>query len=125
MINFSDSYRRTYMPASYHIAQEIQKYNIPDYRPRQTQYVISDIRLFKETHYTLIGSKTPSKKFVPSNGCDEIVALRLAKRRIQHGRTSRGSYVLTIHLKHMHDRQATDRLLRLFSFISSDTPGLF
>ncbi|KAJ7714933.1 hypothetical protein B0H14DRAFT_3522854 [Mycena olivaceomarginata] len=26
-------YRRTYMPASYHIAQELQKYNIPDYRP--------------------------------------------------------------------------------------------
>ena len=41
MVNFlSYSYRRTYMPASYHIAQEIQKYNIPDYRPRQTQYVI-------------------------------------------------------------------------------------
>ena len=34
------SYKRTYMPASYHIAQEIQKYNIPDYRPRQEQYVL-------------------------------------------------------------------------------------
>lgn len=33
------SYRRTYMPETYHIAQEIQKYNIPDYRPRQEQYV--------------------------------------------------------------------------------------
>jgi len=31
-------YRRTYLPASYHIAQEVQKYNIPDYRPRQTQF---------------------------------------------------------------------------------------
>ncbi|KZV75965.1 aminophospholipid-transporting P-type ATPase [Peniophora sp. CONT] len=31
-------YKRTYMPASYHIAQEIQKYNIPDYRPRQEQF---------------------------------------------------------------------------------------
>ncbi|THH02278.1 hypothetical protein EW026_g541 [Hermanssonia centrifuga] len=30
-------YRRTYMPETYHIAQEIQKYNIPDYRPRQEQ----------------------------------------------------------------------------------------
>lgn len=28
------------MPASYHIAQEIQKYNIPDYRPRQEQYAL-------------------------------------------------------------------------------------
>ncbi|KAI8919781.1 hypothetical protein BC831DRAFT_479981 [Entophlyctis helioformis] len=27
-------YKRTYDPRSYHIAQEIQKYNIPDYRPR-------------------------------------------------------------------------------------------
>ncbi|KAA1470665.1 calcium transporting ATPase [Dentipellis sp. KUC8613] len=31
-------YKRTYAPASYHIAQEIQKYNIPDYRPRQEQF---------------------------------------------------------------------------------------
>lgn len=28
------------MPETYHIAQEIQKYNIPDYRPRQEQYVL-------------------------------------------------------------------------------------
>ncbi|KZT04791.1 phospholipid-translocating P-type ATPase [Laetiporus sulphureus 93-53] len=31
-------YRRTYNPQTYHIAQEIQKYNIPDYRPRQEQF---------------------------------------------------------------------------------------
>ncbi|KAJ3733837.1 calcium transporting ATPase [Lentinula guzmanii] len=31
-------YKRTYMPSSYHIAQELQKYNIPDYRPRQEQF---------------------------------------------------------------------------------------
>ncbi|KAF9073498.1 calcium transporting ATPase [Rhodocollybia butyracea] len=31
-------YRRTYIPSSYHIAQELQKYNIPDYRPRQEQF---------------------------------------------------------------------------------------
>lgn len=28
------------MPDSYHIAQELQKYNIPDYRPRQEQCVL-------------------------------------------------------------------------------------
>jgi phospholipid-transporting ATPase len=28
------------MPSSYHIAQELEKYNIPDYRPRQEQFVI-------------------------------------------------------------------------------------
>lgn len=32
------SYRRTYQPLPYHIAQELQKYNIPDYRPRQEQF---------------------------------------------------------------------------------------
>ncbi|KAF8973169.1 calcium transporting ATPase [Flammula alnicola] len=31
-------YRRTYTPSSYHIVQELQKYNIPDYRPRQEQF---------------------------------------------------------------------------------------
>lgn len=31
------------MPETYHIAQEIQKYNIPDYRPRQEQYVSDTI----------------------------------------------------------------------------------
>ena len=31
-------YRRTYDPRSYHVAQEVQKYNIPDYRPRQAQF---------------------------------------------------------------------------------------
>ncbi|KAH9942242.1 phospholipid-translocating P-type ATPase [Epithele typhae] len=31
-------YKRTYLPETYHIAQEIQKYNIPDYRPRQEQF---------------------------------------------------------------------------------------
>ncbi|KAG9311983.1 hypothetical protein JVU11DRAFT_7253 [Chiua virens] len=31
-------YRRTYAPRSYHVAQELQKYNIPDYRPRQEQF---------------------------------------------------------------------------------------
>lgn len=40
------SYRRTYMPSSYHIAQELQKYNIPDYRPRQEQCVKRALSLF-------------------------------------------------------------------------------
>src|SRR5712671_5238186 len=97
------------MPASYHIAQEIQKYNIPDYRPRQTQYAISytliDVR---DSMWPVLDSRMRSKRFVPSNGCDEIVASRLVRRRIQRDRTSRGSFVLTIHLKHTHDRRAID-----------------
>ncbi|KAF8548890.1 phospholipid-translocating P-type ATPase [Imleria badia] len=31
-------YRRTYAPRAYHVAQEVQKYNVPDYRPRQAQF---------------------------------------------------------------------------------------
>ncbi|KAJ9100062.1 hypothetical protein QFC20_005586 [Naganishia adeliensis] len=31
-------YRRTYLPQSYHIVQEIQKFNLSDYRPRQEQF---------------------------------------------------------------------------------------
>jgi phospholipid-transporting ATPase len=31
------SYKRTYHPAPYHIVQEIQKFNLSDYRPRQEQ----------------------------------------------------------------------------------------
>ncbi|ORX35777.1 putative calcium transporting ATPase [Kockovaella imperatae] len=31
-------FRRTYYPASYHIVQEIQKFNLSDYRPRQEQF---------------------------------------------------------------------------------------
>ncbi|KAJ3217909.1 hypothetical protein HDU67_007060 [Dinochytrium kinnereticum] len=38
MVNFRDFswkyFKRTYRPRSYHIVQEIQKFNIPDYRPR-------------------------------------------------------------------------------------------
>jgi phospholipid-transporting ATPase len=31
-------YRRTYHPLDYHIVQEIQKFNLSDYRPRQEQF---------------------------------------------------------------------------------------
>lgn len=31
-------WKRTYMPESYHIVQEVQKYNLQDYRPRMDQF---------------------------------------------------------------------------------------
>eukprot|EP00842_Homolaphlyctis_polyrhiza_P002796 jgi/Hompol1/3517/HPOL_006581-RA len=34
----TNSYQRTYSPRTYHIIQEIQKYNIPDYRPRMERF---------------------------------------------------------------------------------------
>ena len=98
------------MPASYHIAQEIQKYNIPDYRPRQTQYVICILVMIvlKGLILSFVGFKMPSRKFAPSSGCDEIVALHLARLRILRDRISRGSFVLTTRRKHTHDRQAIE-----------------
>jgi len=32
------SYKRLFQPEPYHIVQEIQKYNLPDYRPRMEQF---------------------------------------------------------------------------------------
>lgn len=34
----SRRYKRLFMPEPYHIVQEIQKYNLPDYRPRMEQF---------------------------------------------------------------------------------------
>ncbi|KIJ30028.1 hypothetical protein M422DRAFT_36734 [Sphaerobolus stellatus SS14] len=42
-------YRRTYQPALYHIAQELQKYNIPDYRPRQEQCKVRAVQRLRRT----------------------------------------------------------------------------
>lgn len=90
------SYKRTYMPASYHIAQEIQKYNIPDYRPRQEQSVHSaPFELRTVSSYPCFlpaDSKKPSRKYALYNVCGGIVGLLSVRRRIPHGRTSRGLY---------------------------------
>lgn len=92
------------MPASYHIAQEIQKYNIPDYRPRQEQYAL----VF---HYRFnvncspsppTDSKRLSRRYARCSVCDETVALHSVRRRTPHGRTSRGSFGHTIRRKHTH-----------------------
>ncbi len=38
LCTLTNSYKRTYKPADYHIVQEIQKFNIADYRPRQEYF---------------------------------------------------------------------------------------
>jgi hypothetical protein len=95
----SHSYRRTYMPRSYHIAQELQKYNIPDYRPRQEQYVPSFAPLHDSLHI-FPGFKKPSRRSALSNACAATVALPLARpkmvsriRRKLSGRTTRPNRV--------------------------------
>ena len=63
-----------------------------------------------------------SKKFALSSGCDEIVALRSARRRILHDRISRGLFVLTTHRKQIHDRQATKDCCPFLRLIPTDVP---
>ncbi|KAI9460827.1 phospholipid-transporting ATPase [Boletus coccyginus] len=44
-------YKQTYDPRSYHVAQEVQKYNVLDYRPRQAQFqkAIKKVRAVQRT----------------------------------------------------------------------------
>ena len=50
------------MPESYHIAQEIQKYNIPDYRPRQEQYVSYHYTFLSDCLHTILRFQKAIKK---------------------------------------------------------------
>src|SRR6266446_6780752 len=81
------SYRRTYMPLSYHIVQELQKYNIPDYRPRQEQYVLVYIPYpFFSSLLYIPGSRKPSKKFGPRSACVAIAVLLSVRPRMRASR---------------------------------------
>ena len=92
------SYRRTYIPASYHIAQELQKYNIPDYRPRQEQYVYRKPILILRAHIILsAGSKRPSRKCVLFRGCDEIAGSLSARPKTAQNKIKRDSFEPTTH----------------------------
>jgi hypothetical protein len=92
------SYRRTYKPASYHIAQELQKYNIPDYRPRQEQYVYrKSIPKLNANVIAPVGSRRPSRKCVLCRGCDEIAGSLSVKPRTAQNKIRQGSFGLTIH----------------------------
>lgn len=92
------SYRRTYIPASYHIAQELQKYNIPDYRPRQEQYAYRKQILILCTHtIPSVGSKRLSRKFVLFKGCDEIAGSLSARPKTARNKIKRDSFGPTTH----------------------------
>lgn len=102
------------MPASYHIAQELQKYNIPDYRPRQEQYVP---RLPARTMRTMtdtllcIDSRKPSRKSARCRGCAATVALHLVRRKRRESKTKRASSEPTIHQKRTPGRQGIEMLM--------------
>lgn len=101
----SYSYRRTYRPLSYHIAQELQKYNIPDYRPRQEQYVFLLSFLNSQFSYLSEDSKKQSRKFAPYNVCDGTVVLHSARQRMLGNKTKPSWFGLTIHPNPMQDRR--------------------
>lgn len=103
-VDLFTSYRRTYMPSSYHIVQELQKYNIPDYRPRQEQsvsFLVLVARYLRKLPY--LGFKRPSRKFGQPNGCDETEVSPLVKLRIRVNKIRRSSYARTTHQRLVHD----------------------
>lgn len=95
------SYRRTYMPSSYHIVQELQKYNIPDYRPRQEQSAIFYyLSMYRDTKFGyVLGSRRRSRKFVPLSACEEIAVSHSARPRTQGNRIKPNSSERTTHQK--------------------------
>ncbi len=103
------SYRRTYMPESYHIAQELQKYNIPDYRPRQEQWVFTFAILFVEVVIDLsTGFGKLSRRYGLFSDCAETVASPSVKRRMLDGKIKLVSSGLTTHPSLMQNHPAID-----------------
>ena len=101
------SYRRTYMPSSYHIAQELQKYNIPDYRPRQEQYVsLLYIYIDLNLYGVSPDSRKLSRKFVQLSVCDGTAALPLVRQRMANRTRPRSSGLMT-HQKRVPDHLVT------------------
>src|SRR6266550_5448314 len=104
------SYRRTYKPLSYHIAQDLQKYNIPDYRPRQEQYVATICCLIIDTD-SLSGSKRQLRRFVPYSGCGGTVGLPSARRKPLENKIRRSSFGPTTRQNQMRVRQDIKAIL--------------
>lgn len=120
------SYRRTYMPLSYHIAQEVQKYNIPDYRPRQEQCVhvshihVVCIRVLTRIHLSfpplIADSRRRSRRSARCSVCGATVGLRSARRKTRRDRSKPGSSARTIRLR-VRGRRGIDWLICPSDFI--------
>jgi hypothetical protein len=68
-----------YYPQTYHHIQEIQKYNIQDYRPRYTTYSFRNLELMANTCIEWNNSKKQFEKCVKSNACASNVAMHFHK----------------------------------------------
>jgi hypothetical protein len=66
------------------------------------------LALATSSSYRLIGSRMPSRKFVPYNVCGGTVVSRSARRRTRHDKTRRASSVHMIQPRHTQDPRATD-----------------
>ena len=110
------SYRRTYRPETYHIAQEIQKYNIPDYRPRQEQYDFSHAVL-SPCLYTFSGSKRRSRKCEPFSVCGGTAVLPFHRQKTPRDKTRRGSLGRMIRQRLAHVHQDTRLPLSTFAIV--------
>jgi magnesium-transporting ATPase (P-type) len=67
--------KRMYYPQTYHHIQEIQKYNIQDYRPRYVSTLPLSYHALNTNHTTAwSNSKRPSAKSAKSSACENSVA---------------------------------------------------
>jgi phospholipid-transporting ATPase len=84
------SAKRMYNPQTYHHIQEIQKYNIQDYRPRYvfSLYYKSSIDT-NSSNLAWSNSKKPFAKFAKSNVCANSVAMPSHKQMSRKQESSR------------------------------------
>ena len=82
MLIYAHSAKRMYYPQSYHHIQEIQKYNIQDYRPRYIQVSIPFLQVtFLTTRITeWSNSRRPFARFDKFNVCANSVVMPSLRR---------------------------------------------
>jgi phospholipid-transporting ATPase len=73
-------YKRMYRPQSYHHVQEIQKYNIQDYRPRYVQLLYAPLKQIANDSTAWNNSRKQSGKSGRCNACANSAATPSRKR---------------------------------------------
>lgn len=72
--------KRMYYPQAYHHVQEIQKYNIQDYRPRYAINILAIVDLFSNVFAEWSSFKRQSGKCGKCSVCENSVAMRSRKQ---------------------------------------------
>lgn len=118
-------YKRLFMPEPYHIVQEIQKYNLPDYRPRMEQF--QKVRVVDSRHLALLADAflpacdRRSRRFGLSSACGETAGLPSHSESTFATKESIAAAGLTIVLRHRRTEEGQEHLIRAYD--TSVRPG--